>query len=134
VLGRPVDIELVFIKLGKILDATVVKPQQAGGIVGSLKDIVLSDLVQILCAGGKNTKMEFTSDADKGVLYISNGDIIEAACGDVHGAEAFYKLMTWKTGTFAAVPCDQFPERNIQLSVMSLLMEAARRNDECATA
>lgn len=134
VLGRPVDIELVFIKLRKILGAAVAKPQQTGGIAGSLNDIVLSDLVQILSAGGKSTKMEFVSDTDSGVLYILNGEMIEATCGDVRGEEAFYKLMAWKSGTFAAVPCEHFPERSIHLSVMSLLMEAARRNDECATA
>ena len=128
VLGRPVDIELVFIKLQKILGTRVAKPKQEG-VAGSLKDIVLSDLVQILCAGGKSTRVEFTCDGGTGRIYIQEGEIIEAETGDLRAEEAFYKLMTWKDGTFAAGPCEQYPARSIQLSVMSLLMEAARRND-----
>lgn len=133
VIGRPVDVELVFIKLKKILGATSAKPSRDSGIAGSLKDIVLSDLVQILCAGGKSAKVDFARNTDSGTIYVQEGEIVEAQSGDLRGEEAFYKLMTWKDGTFAAGPCDRYPERSIQLSVMSLLMEAARRNDESAT-
>ncbi|MEI6971371.1 MAG: response regulator [bacterium] len=129
VLGRPVDIELVFIKLQKILGARASKPQQSG-IAGSLKDIVLSDLVQILCAGGKSAKIEFANDGDRGILHIREGEVIEAETGELRAENAFYELMTWKEGTFSATPCDQDQTKTIQLSVMSLLMEAARRNDE----
>jgi len=133
VLGKPVDIELVFIKLQKIVGASGPKPQQSG-VSGSLQHIVLSDLVQILCASGKSARVTFASGDDKGAIYIREGDIIDAEAGGCRAEEAFYKLMTWKQGTFVAGPCEQYPERSIQLSVMSLLMEAARRNDEAATA
>lgn len=131
VLGRPVDIELVFIKLQKILGGRVSRTQQSG-IAGSLRDIVLSDLVQILCAGGKSAKVDFVNGSSKGALYIREGEVIEAETDGLMAEEAFYKLMTWKEGTFSAGACDGFPARSIQLSVMSLLMEAARRNDEGA--
>jgi len=131
VVGRPVDTELLFIKLQKVLGATAAKPQ--AGVTGSLKDIQLSDLVQILCAGAKSMKVELTSSGEKGAIYIQNGDIIEAETGDLRSEMAFYKVMGWKDGTFATRTPEQFPARIIQAPAMALLMEAARRNDEGST-
>ena len=128
VVGRPVDTELLFIKLQKILGAAAAKPQ--AGVTGSLKDIQLSDLVQILCAGAKSTKLELTSGDVKGAIYIQNGDITEAEAGDLRREMAFYKVMGWKDGTFATRTPEQFPPRVIQAPAMALLMESARRNDE----
>ena len=125
---RPVDMELLFIKLQKILAAAPAKPQ--AGVTGSLKDIQLSDLVQILCAGAKSTKVELTSGDVKGAIYILNGDIIEAEAGELRRETAFYKVMGWKEGTFGTRTPDEFPPRTIQAPPMALLMEAARRNDE----
>ena len=128
VVGRPVDTELLFIKLQKILGAAPAKPQ--AGVTGSLKDIQLSDLVQILCAGAKSTKVELTCGSEKGAIYIQNGDITEAEAGDLRSEMAFYKVMGWKDGTFGTRTPEQFPARVIQAPAMALLMEAARRNDE----
>ena len=128
VILRPVDMELLFIKLQKILSAVPAKPQ--AGVAGSLKDIQLSDMVQILCAGAKSTKLELTCGGEKGAIYIQNGDIIEAEAGDLRREQAFYKIMGWKDGTFATRTPEQFPARAIQAPAMGLLMEAARRNDE----
>jgi CheY-like chemotaxis protein len=130
VIGRPVDMELLFIKLQKILGAVPAKPQ--AGVTGSLKDIQLSDLVQILCAGAKSTKVELTCGSEKGAIYIQNGDITEAEAGDLRREMAFYKVMGWKDGTFGTSTPEQFPPRVIQAPAMALLMEAARRNDEGA--
>jgi CheY-like chemotaxis protein len=128
VVGRPVDAELLFIKLQKILGAAAPKPQP--GVTGSLKDMQLSDLVQILCAGAKSTKVELTCGSEQGAIYIQNGDIIEAEAGALRSEVAFYKVMGWKDGTFGTRTPDQFPARVIQAPAMALLMEAARRNDE----
>jgi CheY-like chemotaxis protein len=128
VVTRPVDIELLFIKLQKILAASPAKSQ--AGMAGSLKDIQLSDLIQILCAGAKNTKVEIANGNEKAAIYIQDGDIIEAEAGDLRAEAAFYKVMAWKDGTFVTCAPSQYPPRSIQAPAMGLLMEAARRNDE----
>ncbi len=125
---RPVDMELVFIRLRKILGAAPSKPE--GGMIGSLKDIQLSDLIQILCAGAKTTRVELVHGGERGAIYIQGGDIIEAEAGEFRAETAFYRIMGWKEGTFATRTPRTFPARAIQAPAMGLLMEAARRNDE----
>ena len=61
---------------------------------------------------------------------MQTGSIIHCTLGDKTGEEAFYDLMRWKQGKFTAKPCTEFPPRTITVSVMSLLMEGARRLDE----
>ena len=125
---RPVDMELVFIKLQKILGAAPSKPE--AGVAGSLKDIQLSDLIQILCAGAKTTMVELANGGEQGAIYIQGGDIVEAEAGELRAETAFYKIMGWKDGTFATRTPGTFPARAIQAPAMGLLLEAARRNDE----
>ena len=129
VIPRPVDMELLFIKLNKLLAARpAAKP--AGAMSGSLTEIMLSDLVQILCAGFRNMKLVLARDGDTGMIYLREGNIVAALAGGLSGEMAFYELMRWKAGTFSAEACQEFPEQTIQAPTMSLLMEAARRNDE----
>lgn len=133
VIMRPVDMELFFIRLSKLLEAkTQVMP--VAGIGGSLKDIGLSDLIQILCASAKSERVTLIQDDEEGSIYIREGEIVHAETADLQGDLAFYKLVTWKTGSFAAERCDHFPPRTIEAPAMSLLMEGARRADEGITA
>ena len=132
--GKPVDIELFFMKLQKILATAAPRPQAGGGggVSGSLKDVALSDLVQILCAGLKSTKVELSHEDETGVIYIRNGEIIEIETGELRSEAAFYRLLAWKDGSFTTSECKTFPPQAIHIPAMSLLMEAARRNDERA--
>lgn len=136
VIVQPVDFELLFLKLQKLLAARPAPPTPAapapagGGVTGSLKEMGLTDVIQILCGGGKSTKVILTQDGKEGTIYIQSGEIIEARVADVQGPAAFYKLMGWKEGTFVAQACTDFPPRTITAPAMSLLMEGARLNDE----
>ncbi len=126
---RPIDMELLSIKLHRLLESKQAA-RPAGGLTGSLKDIQLSDVVQILCAGMKDVKLTLSSGGQEGAIYITGGEIVDVEAGELRGEPAFYRLMKWKEGTFASQPCEEFPSRTIELPAMSLLMEAARRLDE----
>lgn len=135
VIVQPVDFEFLFLKIQKLLAArpaaaTPAAPVPGGGVTGSLKDMALPDVIQILCGGGKSTKLVLTRDGKEGTIYIQAGEIIEATVDDVHGDAAFYKLMGWREATFVAQACTDFPPRTTTLPVMSLLMEGSRLNDE----
>ena len=121
--------ELLFIKLNKLL---AVRPaaKPIGAMAGSLAEIMLSDLVQILCAGFRSMKVSLTCDGNSGHLHLRDGNIVSAEVAALSGEMAFYELRRWKSGTFSAESCQEFPEQTIQAPTMSLLMEAARRNDE----
>jgi CheY-like chemotaxis protein len=140
VIVRPVDFELVFLKIRKILDArragaapveiAAAHTLAEAGVSGSLRDMGLSDVIQILCAGGKSTRLTLNQDGNEGVIYIQAGEIVDAQLAEHHAETAFYKLMGWKTGKFQAQAWTDFPPRTIDAPMMSLLMEGARLNDE----
>ena len=100
------------------------------GISGSLEDMSFTDMMQILCAGGRSMEIVLIKGKDKGSVFIKDGDVVHRECGEVSGDDAFYRLMCWHEGDFNASQCDSFPERTVNNSLMSLLMEGARLADE----
>ena len=128
---RPIDMELFFIKIRKLLEVKgpTLTPE---GVRGTLKDISLTDVIQLFSAGCKSVVVRIESNGKLGLIYIQEGEIVEARYEKEKGEEAFYRLMGWKDGTFVAESCDEYPERTMQAPAMSLLMEAARRNDEAS--
>ncbi len=63
-------------------------------------------------------------------MFIQAGSVIHCEAAGKTGEEAFYEIMRWKQGSFTAAACDKFPPRTISVSLMSLMMEGARRMDE----
>lgn len=102
------------------------------GISGSLSDIILTDLMQIVCAGGRSMEVAVTKGKTSAVILVEAGNIVYCKAGSTLGEDAFYELMRWQQGEFVGKECDNFPERNIAASLMSLLMEGARRADEAS--
>ena len=138
VLARPLDIEGLILKIHRLLDqrprAATPPPAAAetnAALTGSLTQVEFADLVQILTARARDTKVTFQRrGATRGILFIQDGGVVHAQADTKTGEEAVYEIMRWKDATFAATneACPVAPA--IQLSVMGLLMEGARRMDE----
>lgn len=107
-----------------------VRKDMPGGISGSFDDVPFTDIVQILCTGGKSMVLDITREAVSAKVYIHDGNVIHCVVGDQQGEEAFYGLMRWHGGSFTAEPCKTPPAPSIAAPIMSLLMEGARRFDE----
>jgi DNA-binding response OmpR family regulator len=128
-LAKPIDLELLFLKIQRLLtklDSDSVKP----GVNGSLDDMSFTDMIQIICAGAKSMQILLTHADRKGEVLVEDGEIVHAQTGDKKGEQAFYDMMTWREGDFTTRQCDEFPEKTIRSSAMSLLMEGARLADE----
>ena len=130
---KPVDLELLSLKLSRALIMKG-RGRSQRGVSGSLNDMSLTDLVQILSAGDKDVVITFEGGMRKGKIFIMQGEVIHAETDTFTGEEAFYQLMKWKDVNFSVLPCDEFPERTITMSLMSLLMEGSRLMDEEAIA
>jgi PAS domain S-box-containing protein len=104
--------------------------EAVSGISGDLEDVPLTDMMQILCVGGKDMEIKISHRNLRGQVFIQKGDIIHCAVEGKQGEDAFYDLMRWHEGKFTAEPCEKFPARTITVSAMALLMEGARRFDE----
>ena len=89
-------------------------PDTDAGFAGTLKNIQLNDLIQMCCLSASSLCMRVTKDERLGTIFIVEGEIVHAACEDVVGEEAFYRILGW----------------TIQKNYHFLIMEAARRVDE----
>ncbi|MEO6323334.1 MAG: DUF4388 domain-containing protein [Thermoanaerobaculia bacterium] len=97
---------------------------------GSLKELPLADIVQLVAVSGKTGMFSLTRAAERGVVYIYNGQITHAKVGEIEGEDAIYNLALWGQGDFQFSPGVESEARTITRSNTNLLMEAARRSDE----
>jgi hypothetical protein len=97
---------------------------------GSLSDLPLADIVQLVAVSGKTGMFSLTRASEQGAVYLQNGQITHARVGDVEGEDAIYALALWTSGTFLFSPGSEGDKQTITRSNTNLLIEAARRSDE----
>ena len=100
------------------------------GFSGTLRNILLSDLIQMCCLAMSRIAIRVTNGNREGTLYIDEGEIIHATSGELEGEEAFYQIMAWGSGTFESMAASPLPVPNIDKPWEHLLMEGARLSDE----
>jgi response regulator RpfG family c-di-GMP phosphodiesterase len=128
-LTKPVTSDLFIAKVKQILERQSVK---AGGrgVSGSLSEMGLPEIVQILWHGRKSGRMKVRAGAETGEIHFVNGAIFNALWGTLRGEEAFYGMLKLTDGEFAVDPSFIAPQRLIQASPEALLLEGMRRLDE----
>jgi hypothetical protein len=97
---------------------------------GSLKELPVPDIVQLMSVSGKTGVFTLVRGGDRGYIYLKNGQMVHSQIGEVTGEEAVYALAIWSSGDFQFTPNEESDENTIHKSNTSLLMEAARRLDE----
>lgn len=122
---KPASAELVAAKLEQVLAAR----GRAAGVSGSLTEMSLPDVVQILANGRKGGRLQVVG-AKRGEIHFADGQVYDARCGSLEGEEAFYALLTLREGTFSLDPSFVPAQRVIHTSAEGLLLEGMRRLDE----
>src|SRR6185295_16498679 len=97
---------------------------------GSLAELHLPDIIQLISVSGKTGVFHLTDGRLKGEIYLNDGKIVHAELDDASGEEAVYALAIWSQGEFRFDPGTATEHRTITKSNTNLLMEAARRLDE----
>lgn len=97
---------------------------------GSLKELPLPDIVQLVSVSGKTGVFHLTHSGVTGEIYLRDGQIVHAVVGSLEGEEAVYELAVWNDGDFVFHPGTVPATTTIKRSNTNLLMEAARRMDE----
>jgi len=100
------------------------------GFQGKVFGLQLTDIIQMNCLSRVTTALTFTKDSEKGVIYLSEGEIVHAECGEEQGTDAFYKIMSWQEGEFVSNIGIVSPLQTIHQSWEHLLVEAMRKNDD----
>lgn len=97
---------------------------------GSLKEIPLPDIIQLVSVSGKTGVFLLEKENERGEIYLQNGQIVHAIYNTLEGEEAIYGLSIWSDGDFHFQPGVEPEKITIHKSNTNLLMEAARRLDE----
>jgi CheY-like chemotaxis protein len=111
------------------LDALAAAPPQ-GGFRGMMRRVGLQEVLQLECLGRKSSVLEIFTGKVRGRIFICEGAIVQAESGSVQGEVALYGLLALRGGEFNLMPYTEPPRRSIVGHWESLLMEAARLNDE----
>jgi DNA-binding response OmpR family regulator len=96
----------------------------------TLHNVTPADVLQFKCLSGASTVVEFLSAGKVAWIRFEDGQIIDAAAGELRGVEAVYEIIGWKTGQARERPCVGSFERTINTPWHTLLMDAAHRLDE----
>jgi CheY-like chemotaxis protein len=101
------------------------------GVIGSLVQMGLPEIVQSLELGRKTAVVTLMFDRGEGTVSFLEGEVVNAAYAGMTGEDAFYEMTRLKQGLFRihyGPPAD--PTRVINVSTTFLLLEAMRRMDE----
>jgi response regulator RpfG family c-di-GMP phosphodiesterase len=106
--------------------------RRRSGISGSIQELGLPDLVQMLVIGMKTARVSLRSGRRRGKIWFENGTPKHAACGELQGEAAFYEMVRWQTGQFVIRHGVKIEEATLKRDGMFLLMEGLRLMDEDA--
>jgi response regulator RpfG family c-di-GMP phosphodiesterase len=126
---KPAPADVLVAKLRALLDHRAA-PRAARGVTGSLREMGLPDMVQVLFHARKCGNLRIRSREGTGEIHFTDGDVVNALWGELRGEEAFYAMLRLREGEFALDPAFKAGMRVIQASSEALLLEGMRRLDE----
>jgi response regulator RpfG family c-di-GMP phosphodiesterase len=128
-LTKPVSADLFVAKAKQVLERQTAT-RGARGVSGSLKEMGLPEIIQILWHGRKTGRLKIKVLSESGEIHFVNGSIFNALWASLRGEEAVYAMLRIEDGEFALDPNFTAPQQVIQASPEALLLEGMRRLDE----
>jgi response regulator RpfG family c-di-GMP phosphodiesterase len=129
-LTKPVSSDLLVAKLKQIIEREATRGGPARGVAGSLQEMGLPEMVQVLWYGRKTGSLKIRSGANSGEIHFVGGAIFNALWTNLRGEEAFFAMLRLVEGEFSLDPNFTAPQQVIQDSPEALLLEGMRRLDE----
>src|SRR5579872_1791460 len=90
----------------------------------------LVDLIQLECLSRSSSVLRISQGNLEGKIWVQNGDLFDATCGNLNGEEAFREILSWRGGNFEILPAEPNHPRNIYNSYQGLLLDTAQALDE----
>jgi response regulator RpfG family c-di-GMP phosphodiesterase len=129
--AKPVQADVLVAKIKAMLEQRTQNGKAASkGVSGSLREMGLPDIVQVLFHGRKTGKLVIKSSGKAGEIHFLEGAIANALFGSLSGADAFYAMVRFADGEFALDPSYVPAKRLVTESAEALLLEGMRRMDE----
>jgi CheY-like chemotaxis protein len=90
----------------------------------------LMDIIQLEGISQSSSVLRITNGPRTGIIWIQNGEPVDAEADDMRGEGAFQKILSWRAGNFEMLPPDPGRPRTIFKSYNALLLESAQALDE----
>ncbi len=99
---------------------------------GDLKFISLGDLLQLLSTDSRTGELRIINRIFKkpGIIYIVDGNPVDAVAGDKAGMTAVYALFGWVDSLFEFYSCEITRAGTIKQRMMAIVLDALREFDE----
>jgi CheY-like chemotaxis protein len=104
------------------------------GISGSLANLALPDIFQILSLGLKTARVTLEHDGARGTIWFDSGVTVHAELAERAGVETCYEMLRWKDGTFCIEHGLRTEDVTIEMDTMMIVMEGLRLADEATAA
>ncbi|MGD0530363.1 MAG: HD domain-containing phosphohydrolase [Polyangiaceae bacterium] len=127
--NKPANADVLVAKLKAMLDQRA-SARASRGVSGSLREMSLPDMVQVLFHGRKTGALRIRAREGNGEIHFVEGNVVNALWGDLAGEGAFYAMLGLADGEFALDPAYKATARVIHQSSEALLLEGMRRMDE----
>jgi len=127
--NKPANADVLVAKLKAMLDQRATA-RTSRGVSGSLREMGLPDIVQVLFHGRKTGRLNIRSAAGSGEIHFLEGNVVDGSWGALRAEAAFYAMIGLEDGEFALDPAFKPGERVIHTSAEALLLEGMRRLDE----
>lgn len=103
--------------------------------VVSRGELALPDLIQIMSLGRRSGVISVVHDGLESRLWCTDGEVIDAESGKLQGLAAVYRVLAVEQGRIStSFTAEVDRPRRVQRATMELLLEGARRADECNVA
>jgi len=120
-LEKPLDFELFTRTVSEAL---------AAGERSFIRGINLATFLQLVQLEKKTCTLKVKSKTEIGSLFIDQGELLAAETGKLNGEAAAYRIVCWQGAEIEMEPVCRRKDREINISIESLLLEAFRREDE----
>jgi CheY-like chemotaxis protein len=127
---KPVSTDLLVAKIRQIMEREAATRGSPRGVSGSLTEMSLPDMVQVLWHGRKTGSLKIRSGKESGEIHFVTGAIYNAMWSNLRGEEAFYAMLGLADGDFMLDPSHTEGQQVIRESPEALLLEGMRRLDE----
>ncbi|WP_437623487.1 HD domain-containing phosphohydrolase [Sorangium sp. So ce1151] len=127
--SKPASTDVMAAKLRQLIErrSSTAVPR---GVSGSLAEMGLPDMIQILWHGRKTCALKIQANSMAGEIHFADGQVVHALWAGALGEDAFYRMLTLREGDFRLDPSFSPSTRSITASPEALLLEGMRRLDE----
>jgi CheY-like chemotaxis protein len=122
IIGKPIDVWALQLKIIHALGRA-----RDGGVV---RGLALPSFLQLLAIERKTCTVKISGTAGSGLLFIREGELLDATTRDRKGTEAAYEILSWDGVEITLRNECRYHKRAITDKLETLLLDAYRMRDE----